>query len=45
MVIAYDEEGKRSDAIKRVQSDYPSLSYADAELMWMAIDEALDKNG
>jgi len=45
MVIAYNHNANRANAIKSVQELYPTLSYADAELMWMAIDEFSDYCG
>ena len=44
MAIAYVDTPTRTDAINQVRAKHNALSYADAELMWMAVDSYVDFN-
>lgn len=45
MATAYVDTPTRTEAINRVRAKHDALSYADAELMWMAVDSYVDANG
>ena len=45
MAIAYADTPTRTAAINQVRAKHDVLSYADAELMWMAVDSYVDFNG
>ena len=45
MATAYTDTPTRTEAINQVRAKHDALSYADAELMWMAVDSYVDFNG